>query len=88
MTNLTSNAQKTELKVGMVIRSTVEVYVSTTHTMTNVENFTVTGFRKAPKGLRVKAQSEFGHGVADFNFEYVPQFPTLSVKMEIVQKEI
>jgi hypothetical protein len=85
MTALTSNAQKSELKAGMIIRCTVEIYASATRTTTKVEELTVTGFRKCPNGLRVRAQDKFGSGRLDLNFECVPKFPTLSVKFEIVE---
>lgn len=70
MERIISNGIKSKLRKGdVLVRKVLREYPAGTV----LENkYTVTKIRKAPKGLRVHAQSEFGYGVSDIDFEFVP----------------
>lgn len=83
MAKIIDNSIKAQLKNGdkLVRRVAMAIPQGTT----KVNTYTVTSTRKAPKGLRVHAIDEFGTGVSDINFEYVPQWANIiSIEWELL----
>jgi hypothetical protein len=65
-----TNADIATIAIGTQIRSTQIIRLGMGTTETQVTLFTVTGRRKAPKGMRLYLQSEFGWGCAVTGFDH------------------
>ena len=79
---ITKNSQKSELKKGTKLTQTLVTHIAPGRSTTKIETWTVAGHLNLKKGMRIRLLSEYGYGCTDVDFEWEPEFPTLSAEWE------